>query len=149
MISVIFFSGLAVATGDASWAAAPGTLTVGEKKHKKAARVHGTALVIDKITRSCAKVRLLSDRREVKVPEMSLADPQNLSNPESGLLASALVPCLLAGTAAGRISVYGSKISTAVADMEPAADEAVDESRHRKINRLKKGVPSLVPEKVQ
>ncbi|WP_206532263.1 hypothetical protein, partial [Mesorhizobium sp. M6A.T.Ce.TU.002.03.1.1] len=84
-----------------------GTVTVREKKHKKAARVPGTALVIDKITRSCAKVRLLSDRREVKVPMMSLADRQNLSNPESGLIASALVSCLVAGTATGRISVFG------------------------------------------
>ncbi|WP_162458116.1 hypothetical protein [Mesorhizobium tianshanense] len=109
--------------------------------------MHGTALVIDKITRSCAKVRLLSDRREVKVPVMSLADPQNLSNPRSGLLASALVRGLLAGTAAGRISVYGPRISNALADMESAADEAVGESSHRKINRLDKGV--LSPEKVQ
>jgi hypothetical protein len=69
--------------------------------------VPGTALVIDKITRSCAKVRLLSDRRKVKVPIMSLADRQNLSNPESGLLASALVPCLLAGMATERMSVFG------------------------------------------
>jgi MFS superfamily sulfate permease-like transporter len=69
--------------------------------------VPGTALVIDKITRSCAKVRLLPDRREVKVPVMSLADPQILSNPESGLLASALVACLLAGSATEQISVSG------------------------------------------
>jgi hypothetical protein len=116
--------------------------------------VHGTALVIDKITRSCAKVRLLSDRREVKVPVMSLADPQILSNPESGLSASALVPCLLAGTATERLSVFGPKISNApgignvIADMEPA-DEAVDKPWHRKINRLDKSAPSLMPEKVQ
>ncbi|MCF6113498.1 hypothetical protein [Mesorhizobium muleiense] len=112
MISVTFFSGLAVAAGClpvASWASAPATLTVREKKHKKATRVPGTALVIDKITRSCAKVRLLSERREVKVPVMSLADPQILSNPESGLLTSALVPCLLARTATERILVFGPK----------------------------------------
>jgi hypothetical protein len=108
-------------------------LTVREKKHKKAARVHGTALVIDKITRSCAKVRLLSDRREVKVPAMSLADPQNLSNPRSGLLASALVPCLLAGTAARRLSAFGPKTGDAIADLEPVADVAVGEPWQRKI----------------
>ncbi|WP_254026872.1 hypothetical protein [Mesorhizobium ventifaucium] len=112
MISVTFFSGLAVAVcclPVASWASAPGTLTVREKKHKKAARVPGTALAIDKITRSCAKVRLLSDRRKVKVPMMSLADPQIFSNPESGLLLSALVPCVLAGTATERKSVFRPK----------------------------------------
>ncbi|WP_292668940.1 hypothetical protein [Mesorhizobium sp.] len=85
-------------------------MTVKEKRHKKAARVPGTALVIDKITHSCAKVRLLSDRREVKVPVMNLADPQNLSNPAGRLFAPALIPRLRGGHAAAaeKIAVSSS-----------------------------------------
>ncbi|MER8960506.1 hypothetical protein [Mesorhizobium sp. M0701] len=57
-----------------SWAITPVTLAVWKKKHKKAARVPGTALVIDKTAYSCTKVRLFPDQREFKVPTMSLAD---------------------------------------------------------------------------
>jgi hypothetical protein len=55
---------------------------------------------------------LLPDRREVKVPAMSLAERKNLSNPVSGLFVSALVSGLLAGQAAAaeKIAVFDFEI---------------------------------------
>ncbi|MER9900319.1 hypothetical protein [Mesorhizobium sp. M0130] len=90
-----------------------------EKKHKKAARVPGTALVIDKTAHSCTKVRLFPDQREFKVPTMSLADPTRFIKALQVDLRVCFSPIAFRGYTAvnERVAVFDSEIIRSNAGM--------------------------------
>ncbi|WP_292655042.1 hypothetical protein [Mesorhizobium sp.] len=103
----------------ASWAITSVTLAVWKNKHKKAARVPGTALVIDKTAHSCTKVRLFPDQREFKVPIMSLADPTGFIKAMQADLHICFSPMAFRGDTAvnERVAVFDSEIIRSNAGM--------------------------------